>query len=39
MFLWEEVCNTSVYVQNRIPHGISGHKNLEEEFSGVNLEI
>jgi len=39
MLLWEEACNTTIYVQKRIPHKILGDKNLEKEFSRVNLEI
>jgi hypothetical protein len=39
MFLWEEACNTTIYVQNKSPHRILGDKTLEEAFSGVKLEI
>jgi transposase InsO family protein len=39
MFLWEEACNTTVYVQNRSPHRILGDKTPEEAFSGVKPEI
>jgi hypothetical protein len=39
MFLWEEACNTTIYVQNKSPHRILGDKTLEEAFSGVKPEI
>jgi hypothetical protein len=35
MFLWEEACNTTMYVYNRIPHRILGDKTPEEVFYGV----
>jgi hypothetical protein len=39
MVVLVEVCNTVIYVQNRIPHGILGEKTLEEDFSGVKPDI
>jgi hypothetical protein len=39
LFLWAEACNTTLYVQNRIPHRMLGDKTTEEAFSRVNLEI
>jgi hypothetical protein len=39
MFLWEEVCNMTVYVYNRSPHMILWDKTLEETFLGARLEI
>jgi transposase InsO family protein len=37
--LWEEACNTAVYIQNRSPHKVLGRKTLEEVFTGRKLEI
>jgi hypothetical protein len=39
MFLWVEVCNTTIYAQNKSPHNILGYKTLEEAFTWVKLEI
>jgi hypothetical protein len=39
MMLWAEVCNTTIYVQNKSPHKILEDKTLEEAFTGVKLEI
>jgi hypothetical protein len=39
MIIWEEACNTIVYVQSKGPHSILGDKTLEEALSGVKLEI
>ena len=39
MFLLEEACNTTLYVQNKSPHRILGDKTPEEAFIGVKLEI
>jgi hypothetical protein len=39
LFLWEEACNTTIYVQNRSPHRILGDKTSEEAFSGVKPKI
>lgn len=33
-FLWLEACNTTVYIQNKVPHRASGEIALEEPFSG-----
>eukprot|EP00253_Pinus_taeda_P009687 PITA_09687 len=34
LFLWEEACNTAVYLQNNSPHRAMGHMTLEEAFFG-----
>jgi transposase InsO family protein len=39
IFLWENSCNTVVYVQNMRPHRILWDKTLDEAFSGVKPEI
>jgi hypothetical protein len=39
MFLWEEECNTTIYMHNKSPHIILGKKILEEVFSEVKPEI
>jgi hypothetical protein len=39
MFLWEEACNMTLYVQNKSPHKILGDKTPEETFTGVKPEI
>jgi hypothetical protein len=39
MFLWEEACNMTVYVQNRSPHKVLEDKTPEEAFFGVKPEI
>ena len=39
MTLWEDVANTSVYVQNRSPHLVFGNKTPKEAFTGVNPNI
>jgi hypothetical protein len=39
IMIWDEVCNTTVYVQNKIPHNILEEKTHEDEFIGVQLEI
>jgi len=33
VFLWEEACNTIVYIQNRCPHKILEEKTPEEAFN------
>jgi len=38
-FLWGEATNTTVYVQNRVPHQALDNKTLEEVFTGVKLDI
>jgi hypothetical protein len=39
MVLWAKACNTTVYVQNRIPHRILEDKTPEEAFKGVKPKI
>ena len=39
MTLWEDVANTSFYVQNRSPHRVFKNKTPEEAFIGVNLDV
>lgn len=39
MFLWAEVANTTVYVQNKCPHRVVKDKTLEEAFTGVRPEV
>eukprot|EP00253_Pinus_taeda_P015911 PITA_15911 len=39
LFLWEEACNTTVYLQNRSPHRALGHMTLEEAFYGKKPDI
>ena len=34
MHLWEEACNTTIYLQNHSPHEVIGMITLEEDFSG-----
>jgi hypothetical protein len=38
-FLWEEACNTVVYLQNRSPHRVLGNITLEEAFTGKKPNI
>ena len=38
-FLWAEACNTTVYVQNRIPHNALGNITLESVFTGSKPEV
>jgi hypothetical protein len=38
-FIWAEVCNTPVYLQNRSPHRVLGNKTHEEAFSGKKLDV
>ena len=37
--LWEEACNTAVYVQNRCPHKIIGMSTPEEAYFGKRPDI
>lgn len=37
-FLWEEACNTVVYLQNKNPHRILGCKLLKRHFQGRSLK-
>jgi len=39
LHLWEEACNTTVYVQKRCPHRILGMSTLEEAYSGKRANI
>jgi len=39
MFLWEEACNTTVYIQNRNHHKILEENTPEEAFTGVKSEV
>ena len=39
MHLWEEACNTTVYVQNRCPHRVLGMSTPEEAFTGKKPDI
>jgi len=38
-FLWAEVANTAVYVQNRCPHQALGSKTPEEKFTGKKPDV
>jgi len=38
-FLWGEDTNTTVYVQNRVPHQTLDNKSPEEVFTGVKPNI
>jgi len=38
-FLWGEATNTTVYVQNRVPHQALDNKTPEEVFTGVKPDI
>ena len=37
--LWEKTCNTLVYLHNCIPHLILGKITLEQNFSGIKLDV
>ena len=39
MHLWEEACNTAVYVENRCPHRVLGMSTPEEDFTGKKPNI
>jgi hypothetical protein len=39
MHLWEEVCNTTVYVQNHCPHRVLGMSTPEESFTGKKPDV
>jgi len=39
LFLWEEACNTAVYLQNMSPHRILGCKTPEEAFTRKKPEV
>ena len=38
-FLWAEACNTTVYVQNRVPHNALGKNTLESVFTGRKPKV
>jgi hypothetical protein len=39
MNLWEEACNTTVYVQNRCPHRVLGMSTPEEAFTSMKDDV
>ena len=39
LHLWEEACNTAVFVQNRSLHWILGMSTLEEAFNGKKPDV
>ena len=39
MHLWEEACNTEVYVQNRCSHRVLGTSIPEENFTGKKPDV
>jgi IS30 family transposase len=39
LFLWDEACNTTVYLQNQSPHRVLGDKTPEEALSGKKPEV
>jgi hypothetical protein len=39
MFLWEEACNTTIYIQNRCPYRILEDKTPKEAFTGVKPKV
>jgi hypothetical protein len=39
MHLWEEACNTAVYVKNCCPHRILGMSTPEEAFTGKKPDV
>jgi hypothetical protein len=39
LHLWEEACNTVVYVQNRCPHRVLGMSTPEEAFTGKKPDV
>ena len=38
-FLWEEACNTTMYIQNKSPHKVLGSKTPEESYSRKKPEV
>ena len=38
-FLWVEACNTTVYVQNRVPHKALGKVTPKSVFTGSKPEV
>ena len=39
LHLWEEACNTMVFVQNRSPHQILGMSTPKEAFTGKKPDV
>ena len=39
MHLWDEACNTTVYVKNLCPHRVLGMSTPEENFTGKKPDI
>jgi hypothetical protein len=39
MFLWDEACNTAVYLQNKSLHKVLGRMTPKEAFTGKRLEV
>ena len=39
LFLWAEVCNTTLYIQSRGPHKVLGSKNPEVAYSGKKPKV
>lgn len=39
LFLWEEACSTTIYLQNMGPHKKDGNRTPEEAFTGRRLDI
>ena len=39
LHLYDEACDTTVYLHNRSPHQIPGMITLEEAFSGRKLDV
>jgi len=39
IFLWAEACNTTIYIQNRVPHKVLGKMTLEGTFTGKKPEF
>jgi hypothetical protein len=39
MFLWEEACRTTVYIQNMSPHTIQGKLTPVEVFTGTRPDV
>ena len=38
-YLWAEACNTTVYIQNRVPHKVLGKMTPEEAFTGKKPDV
>jgi hypothetical protein len=39
LFLWDEACNTAVYLQNQSPHREVGDMTSEEDFTGKKPSV